>query len=192
MSESSHPHQDTRLKISFPKSSEDHRLQLIEINGSIFAIFYSELESNGPINLHCEEWSLFLLAPIKSKADIQISGKNIFCFNEIQSEEASVNVHAANRLVKMTPLIQPQERLDAWGKKGESDLTNDPSTFFNYFQALHKIVTQIHEKTPESFAEAQNTFLTILYALAGKVEGKMENLNIHRVLGIWDIPPLTP
>ena len=61
---------DLKLQISFPKSDQDHRLQLVNINESIFAILHSPLESNGPINLYCEDWSLVLLAPIKSKTDL--------------------------------------------------------------------------------------------------------------------------
>src|SRR5579872_7348909 len=93
---------DTKLQIGFLKSNEDHRLQLIEINGSIFAIVHSPLESLGPINLHCEPWSLVLLAPIKSQTNIFISAINIICLNEVESKTGNVNIHATGRFVKFS------------------------------------------------------------------------------------------
>lgn len=179
-------HINAKLQINFPKSSEDHRLQLVAINGAIFAILHSALESNGPINLHCEDWSLVLLAPIKSKQDIVVSGINVICLNEVKSEEGTVDIQASNRLVKLTPCIKPSEKVHAIGQRGEFQLDDDPGAFLNYFQLFNKIVSGA--KKPDAFAETQQNFILGLCALAKKINGQSENLNIHRVLSIWDIP----
>lgn len=181
-------HVNANLQINFPKSNEDHRLQLVEINGAIFAFLHSSLVSNGPINLHCKDWSLVLLAPIKSKADIVISAINIICLNEVKSEEGAVNIQASNRLVKLTPCIKPSEKVFAMGLRGEFQLDDDPGAFLNYFQLFNKIVRGAQDISPDSFSETQHNFILSLSALAAKIEGKTENLNIHRVLAIWDIP----
>ncbi len=178
---------NTQLQITFPKSTEDHRLQLVGINGSIFAILHSPLESNGPINLDCKDWSLIILAPIKSKVAIDISAINIISFHEVESEEGIVNISASNRLVKLTP--STSENVHETAKNGTFELGDDPTTFLSYFRLFNGIVSRAQEKSPESIVEAQQRFLSSLCALAEKMDNK-ESLNIHRVLQIWDIAPL--
>jgi len=178
---------DAKLEIAFPKSDEDHRLQLVGINGSIFAIVHSPLESLGPIHLYCEEWSLVLLAPIKSKTNIVISAINVICLNEIASEEGNVNIHASNRLVKFSHSTNPLKNVSEMGERGEFLFNNDPGALLYYYRLFDSIVNSVRNGSPDSFSEAQQKFLTSLCTLADKIEGKPENLNLHKVLGAWDI-----
>ncbi len=188
MQSSNHPDKfNVKLQINFPKSSEDHRLQLVDINGSIFAILHSPLESNGPINLYCEDWSLILLAPIKSKRNITISAINIICLNEIESQEGIVNLQASNRLVKLTPSIKPVEKVYETAKHTVFQL-NDPSALLNSFQLFNKVIKNVRDGNPNSFVEAQQNFITVLCALAEKIDqGKTAQLSIQPVLKIWGI-----
>lgn len=179
---------DAKLQIAFPKSKEDHRLQLVEINGSIFAIVYSPLESLGPIRLCCEEWSLVLLAPIKSKTNVLISAKNIICLNEIVSEEGNVNIHASNRLVKFAHSVSPREKICEMGERGEFRFDDDPGAFLYYYRLFDGIVSSLRSGNPDSFSEVQQNFITSLCTLADKIEGSPENLNLQKVLGVWGIP----
>ena len=110
---------DVRVQIAFPKSDEDHRLQLVGVNGSIFALVYSPLESNGPIRLDCEEWSLIILAPIKSKGDVVISATNVICLNTIESEEGSVSINASNQLANFSSSIKSALGVSEVGERGE-------------------------------------------------------------------------
>lgn len=181
---------DAKLAIAFPKSNEDHRFQLVEINGSIFAIVHSPLESLGPIRLYCEEWSLVLLAPIKSKTNILITGKNIICLSEIVSEEGTVNIHASNRLVKFADLIKPLEKLCEMGERGEFQFDDDPGVFLHYYRLFDGIVNLVRNGSLDSFPEAQQKFITSLCSLADKIEKGSENLDLKKVLSIWDIPYL--
>lgn len=179
---------DVNLQIIFPKSAEDHRLQLVEINGSVFAILHSSLESDGPINLDCKEWSLVLLAPIKSKMDIEISAVNIICLSEIKSEEGTVNIQASNRLVKLGPRSNFSEKLCESGQYGVFQLNDDPAAFFKYFRMFNKLVNNICTDSQDSYTEAEQRVIMSLCLLAEEIEGKKSNLNIHKVLGIWGIP----
>ncbi len=181
-----HEQLNIKIKVNFPKSSEDHRLQLVSINGSIFAILHSPLESDGPINLHCEDWSLVLLAPIKSKANIIISAINVICLNEIQSKEGIVNIQASHRLVKLTPSIKPIEKVYETAKYAVSQV-NDPAALLTCFQLFNKVIQGANEDDQASFVEAQHQFITVLCVLAEKIEGKAVQLNIQPVLQIWDI-----
>jgi hypothetical protein len=191
MESSNNPMQlSAKLQISFPKSNEDHRLQLVEINGSIFAIVHSPLESLGPIRLSCEDWSLVLLAPIKSKTNIVISAINVICLNEIASQEGNVNIHASNRLVKFTHLINSFEKACEMGERGEFQFDDDPGAFLHYYRLFDSIVSSIRIGSPDSFSEAQQKFIMSLCTLADKIEGKPENLNLQKVLGIWNVPYL--
>lgn len=183
---------DAKLQIGFPKSNEDHRLQLVDINGSIFAIVHSPLESLGPISLNCEDWSLVLLAPIKSKTNILISAINVICLSEIASEEGNVNIHASNRLVKFAHLINSPEKIQEMGERGEFQFDDDPGAFLHYYRLFDSIVSSVRVESLDSFSEAQQKFIMSLCTLADKIEGKPENLNLHKVLGIWDIPYLQP
>ena len=182
--------EEIKLHVTFPKSSEDHRLQLVEINGSIFAMISSSLESNGPINLYCEDWSLILLAPIKSKTDVNISAINIVCMNEVVSEEGSVKIHASHRLMKYPPSIKAAQKIKTTCYHGEFQFPDDPAAFLN-FQLFHNLLSLIHDKNPDSIIEAQKKFVASLCVLAEKIEGKSENLNLRKVLEIWDIPMQT-
>lgn len=179
---------EVKLQVAFPKSSEDHRLQLVIINGSVFAILHSPLESNGPINLYCEPWSLILLAPIKSKADVQISAINIICLSEINSEEGTVNIHASNRLVKLAPSSTPSEKMHETAKGGEFHLCDNQADSLICSQIFNNVISCAHAEDPDSFLEAQQKFIGGLCFLAEKMEGKTAPLNINSVLGIWDIP----
>lgn len=183
----SNKHLDIKLQISFPKSDQDHRLQLININGSIFSILFFPLESQGPIQLYCEDWSLILLAPIKSKKNIVISAINVICLNEIQSEEGIINMHASNQLVKFTGLIHPEEKLSEIIEGGEFEFGDDPGALLHYYQTFEGIVNHVRENTSKSLSEAQQKFLGSLCSLAEKMQGKTKNLNIHKVLEIWNI-----
>jgi hypothetical protein len=180
-----------KLEINFLKSSEDHRLQLVEVNGSIFAVVHANLESNGPIRLDCEEWSLILLNPIKSKKDINISAFSVICFNEIASEEGGVSIMASNRLVKFASSKSP-EKVTEEGKRGEFHFEEDLSAFLYFFRLFNGVVSCARHESQESFLEAQQKFITGLCVLAAKIDRETENLNIHRVLEIWDIPLLEP
>lgn len=174
------------LQIVFPKSSEDSRLQLVEINGSIFAIVHAPLESQGPIRLYCEDWSLILLSPIKSKTNIVVSAINVICLNTIESEEGNVNLHASNRLVKFGQLIKPAEKVCEMGECGEFDFANDPGTLLYYNRLFDSIVGSIRSG-PDFFSEAQQKFITSLATLASKIEEKSENLDLEKVFEIWSI-----
>lgn len=179
---------DVQLQCSFPKSNEDHRLQLIEINGSIFAVVHSPLESLGPISLHCEEWSLILLAPIKSKTNIFISAINVICLNEIASEEGQLSIHATNRLVKFTPCVKSPEKISEMGERGEYHFHDDPGALLYFYRLFETIVSCAREGKTDSFSQAQQAFITGLCTLADKIEKKPENLNLKKVLSLWGIP----
>ncbi len=179
---------NAKLQITFPKSKEDHRLQFVEINGSIFAILYSPLESLGPIRLHCEEWNLILLAPIKSKTNILISAKNIICLNEVVSEEGNVNVHASNWLVKFAHLMKPLEKVCEMGESGEFQFDDDPGTFLFYHRLFEGIVNDLKNQSADSFSKVQQDFIMGLCTLADKIGKKSKTLDLQKVLATWDIP----
>lgn len=180
----------SNLQISFPKSSEDHRLQLVGINGAIFAIVHLPLESKGPIRLYCEDWSLVLLAPLKSKSNILVSGINVICLNEITSEEGNVNIHASHRLVKFGDLFKPSEKVCELGESGEFQFKDDPGAFLYTYRTFESILRSVRSGSLESFSQAQQQLIAVLCTLADKIEGKQENLDLHKVLDIWNIPRL--
>lgn len=181
---------NTKLLINFPKSSEDHRLQLVEINGVIFAIVHSPLESLGPIRLHCEKWSLVLLAPLKSKSNILVSAINVICLSEIASEEGRVNIHASNRLVKFPNLFKPAEKVCEMGERGEFQFDDDPAAFLYFYRLFEGIVGNARSKSQDLFSQAQQQFITGLCTLADKIKKKREKLDLVKVLSIWNIPRL--
>lgn len=180
----------TKLQITFPSSAEDHRLQLVDINGAIFAIVHSPLESLGPIRLYCQEWSLVLLAPLKSRSNVLVSAINIIVLSEIASEEGSVNIHASNRLVKFAGLSKPSEKFSEMGERGEFQFSDDPGALLYFYRLFENIVSSVRAGTPESLSQAQEQFLSGLCTLADKVEQKPENLDLHKVFDIWNIPIL--
>ncbi|MDP1608074.1 MAG: hypothetical protein Q8L98_02025 [Chlamydiales bacterium] len=179
----------TKLLITFPESSEDHRLQLVGINGAIFAIVHSPLESLGPVLLNCEEWSLVLLAPLKSKSNILVSAINVICLSEIASEEGNLSIHASNRLVKFAGLFKPTEKASEIGERGEFQFSDDPGAFLYYYRLFEGIVSSVRNKNPD-LSQAQQQFITALCALADKIEEKPENLDLYKVLDVWNIPHL--
>jgi hypothetical protein len=171
------------LKIGFPRSTEDHRLQLVDVNGSVFAIVHSALESNGPIRLNCEEWSLVLLAPIKSQANIFITAINVIRLNTVESSEGIGNMSASNQLVGFAPPLK-QVAFET-GLKGERQFIDDPAGLLTYSQLFRKVVKDSHT---DNLPEAQKHFMMCLCAIANKIEPNGEDLNLQRVFGIWDIP----
>lgn len=178
---------NTPLKIDFPTSSEDHRLQLVQINGSVFAILHSPLESMGPINLLCEDWSLVLLAPIRSEKKVEIKAINIIALNEVRSQTDEITIEATNRLLQLSVPPSPAENVIIEGKGGQYQYDDDPSTFIKYFQLFTAIITHARANTPEGFSEAQQKTLLALCALAEKMEGGIMTLTIQRVLKMWNI-----
>ncbi len=178
---------DIKLQIAFPKSDQDHRLQLVAVNGSIFAIVFAPLESLGPIALHCEEWSLVLLAPIKSKKNVVVSAINIICLNEISSEEGNVNIHASHRLVKFAHLMKPAENVSLKGECGQLQFEDDPGAFLHYYRLYEGIVSHVRDHSSDALLEAQKKFILSLCTIAAKMEEQSENLNIHKVLSLWNI-----
>jgi hypothetical protein len=181
---------DTKLQISFPKSSEDHRLQLVDINGSIFAILFSPLESEGPIRLDCSNWSLVLLAPIKSKTNVLISGINVICLSEIISEEGMMNIHASNRLVKFAGHTKKSAKVCEMGESGEFRFHDDPAAFLFYYRLFENLVKSVHLKSDQGVQEAQQRIIMGLCSLAQKIDANANDLSIHKVLNIWNIPAL--
>lgn len=180
----------SKLLITFPKSSEDHRLQLVGINGAIFAIVHSPLESTGPIRLYCDEWSLVLLAPIKSKSNIVVTAANLICLGEIASEEGNVNLHASHRLVKFANLFKPPEKVSEMGERGEFQLEDDPGVILYYYRLFEGIVSGIRNGSSDALSQAQQQFISGLCTLADRIEGKQDNLVLDKVLGTWNIPRL--
>jgi len=146
---------DAKLQMGFPKCNEDHRLQLVEINGSMFAILHAPLESEGPIALHCEEWSLILLAPIKSKSNILISAINVICLSEIESKEGVINLHASNRLVKFAQLIK-SDKVSEMGECGEFE--------FDYLKVFYVAFIPI----PQNLRQRLSRNLSEVFALLPK------------------------
>ncbi|MCX6990581.1 MAG: hypothetical protein NTX49_05925 [Chlamydiae bacterium] len=180
----------SKLLITFPKSDQDHRLQLVEINGAIFAILFAPLDSLGPINLHCEKWSLILLAPLKSKSNILVSATNLICLSEIASEEGTVNLQASNRLVKFSDLIKLAEKVTEIAEGGKFQFDDDPGALLYYYRLFEGIVTSVRDGSPESISQAQQQVITGLCRLADKIEGSPENLDVEKVFCIWNIPSL--
>lgn len=178
------------LQISFPKSSEDHRLQLVVINGTIFAVFYAPLESKGPIRLDCEEWNLILLAPIRSETHIVISGKNVVCLSEITSKEGNINIHATKRLLKFSHLIKPSEKYCEFAEGSEHSFDEDPGLLLYLHRTFLEIVRCQRSAIPDAIPEAQQKMIACLSTLADKVADKKKELNLSAVLKIWDIAHL--
>ncbi len=178
----------SKLQITFPESSEDHRLQLVAINGAIFAIVHSPLESLGPIRLHCEEWSLVLLAPLKSKTNILVSAINVICLGEVVSEEGNVNIHASNRLVKFADLFKPKEKVCEMGERGEFQFDDDPGAFLYFYRLFEGIVSSARSGDPALLSQSQQQVLSGLCTLAHTIEGKPENMDLNKVLDVWNIP----
>lgn len=183
--EESTPPKNAKLEIAFPKSDQDQKLRLVSINGSMFAIVHAPLESQGPINLNCDDWSLILLAPIKSKTNVSISAINIICLNEIVSEEGDVNILASGQLVKFSP--KQSEKSIETGGRGEFYFEDDAGALLYYYRLYNDILNQIHEGNTESFYKAQQQFISSLCTLADKIEGKPETLNLHKVFSVWGI-----
>lgn len=181
---------DTKLLITFPKSSEDHRLQLVGINGAIFAIVHSPLESLGPIRMYCEDWSLVLLAPLKSKSNILISAINVVCLSEIASEEGNINIHASNQLVKFAGLFKPVEKVSELGERGEFQLDDDPGALLYFYRLFGDLVSNARSDSSDLLFQAQEQFITGLCTLADKIKKKKESLDLFKVLSIWNIPHL--
>lgn len=181
----------TKVQISFPKSSEDHRLQLIAINGAVFAIIHSPLESQGPICLQCEEWSLILLAPIKSESNVLISGINVICLSEITSDQGSVNIHASHQLVKFANLIKGSGAVCEMGEKGEFQFDDDPGALLHYYRVFDDIVGQARQATPDCLSQAHEKFIGGLCTLADKIQEHPENLTLNKVFDVWKIPTIT-
>ena len=185
-----HAQKNTKLEIHFPKSNEDHRLQLVSVNGSIFAILFGSLESLGPFRLECEEWSLVILSPIKSQTNVLVFGINVICLSEIISVEGSVNVHAKNRLVKFGDMFKAKETVSEMGEKSESQFDDDAGGLLYYYKQFESIIESTRNPTPESIADAQQKMIASLYTLADKVKGKPGDLNVEDALKVWNIPGL--
>ncbi|MBA2369827.1 MAG: hypothetical protein H0V82_12545 [Candidatus Protochlamydia sp.] len=179
---------NTKLHIAFPKSTEDRRLQLVEINGSFFAIIHSPLESDGPIQLYCDEWSLVILASLKSKSNIVISAQNIICLSEIESKDGHVNIHASKHLVKFAQSIRPLEKISEIVEGREFNFGDDPGAYLHYYKLLENMLKSVQDGNPEALSQAQQKFIMFLCGLAEKIEGTVANLNFLKVLDIWGIP----
>ncbi len=179
-----------KLQIGFPKCSEDHRLQLVSINGSIFAILHAPLESDGEIQLLCNDWSLVLLAPIKSKTNIHISAINVICLNEIESKEGTVSIQALHHLIKLTPPTKPSEKVVETAKQMLFQV-DDSAALFTAFQLFNKIVQNVRLRMQESLDNAKLNFITALCLLAEKCIGKTTQLHLKPVLNFWDIIDIT-
>ena len=174
------------LQIAFPKSSEDHRLQLISINGAIFAILYAPLESLGPIRLYCEEWSLVLLAPIKSKSDVLISAINVICLSEILAEEGYVNIQASNRLITFADLVKSSQKVSSIGLNGSFGFDDDPGAFLHFYRLFEGIVSELQSREDALISEVQQDFIKGLCTLADKVE-RPKTLDLSKVLSFWSV-----
>lgn len=179
-----------KLQVTFPASSEDHRLKIVGINGAIFAILHSPLESLGPIRLFCEDWSLVLLAPIKSKTNVVVSAINIISLSEITSDEGNVNVHASNRLVKFADSFKAAEKVCQMGERGEFQFDNDPGALLYFYRLFEGLVGSVRNGSPEKLSQAQQQFIAALCTLADKMQNKSENLDLKKVLEMWNIPIL--
>lgn len=172
-----------KLEIFFPKSDQEHRLQLVSINGAIFALFFAPLESNGPIHLYCDDWSVVLLSPIKSDKEIVVSAINIISLNDFMSKENEVMLTASKRLVKVAPSKEVQESAE----KGVFHLDDDPGAILGLFKLFETTLHHIRGDAP-NLKEAQISFVTSLCKLADKIEGKGRDLDLKQVLEIWGIP----
>lgn len=182
----------SQLKISFPESSEDNKLQLVDINGSIFAIIHSPLESHGPIHLNCEDWNLILLAPIKSDADIVISGEHIICLSEISSKKEKVKIHASNKLVSFISMKNASgNKFDVQALK-KIQFDDDHSTILHLVQLLQGVVLSARSADPSSIAQAQKNFVVALCTLSHKVKGTDKNLTLKECLDVWDVMYVEP
>ena len=180
-----------KMQIAFPKSDEDHRLQLVSVNGKLFAIFFGPLESKGPINLYCDGWSLILLSPVKSKSKIMIAADNIICLNEIVSEEGNVNLHASNQLVKFAHQVTSSENAIERGEKGEFQFSDDPTVFMYFYRLFESIVADVRNDAMDTIPEAQKNIIVALCALSDKINGKQEQRNLQKALEFWGIPQVT-
>ncbi len=178
-----------KMHIAFPQSDQDKRLQLVDINGSIFAIVFAPLDSNGPIKLDCKDWSLILLSPIKSNVDVEISAINILCFSDIETKEGTLTLHASNLLVKFAPYITPTEKINEIGERGNYNFSDDPNALLQYYRIFETILSSIREgkASDDALHEAQQKFILGLCSIATKIEKENPDLNLAKVLNLWEI-----
>ena len=181
---------NTKLSITFPTSNEDHRLQLIEINGAIFAIVHAPLESQGPIRLQCEDWSLILLSPIKSTSHIVISAINVICLSEISSQEGNINLHASNLLVKFAGLFTAADKVSEIAEKDECTFDDDPGALLYFYRLFEGVVKAARSEDRELLSQAQQQVITALCTLADRIQNKTANLDLQKVLDMWNIPQM--
>lgn len=174
-----------KLQVAFPKSDQDHRLQLVAVNSSIFAIIHAPLQSDGDINLNCEDWNLILLSPINSKKKVQISAINLFCFSEIAAQE-EIEIAVSKRLVTFSSPQSPKKVHESIGVE-KSSFGDDPACLLQQVKLLNGLLTCIHDSNPDALLEAQTRFITFLCTLAEKIEGNQQKLNIQNVLTFWNI-----
>ena len=179
--------ENCKISINFPKSSEDHRIQLFEINGAVFAIVFAPLESTGPINLLCEKWSLILLAPIKSASSIKISADTIICLSDISSDEGSIDIHADGYFIKYSQSTGSNKELKTTAKKGVFNYSDDPGYLLFLYRQFEDVVLSIRSGTPESASKAQNNIITALCTLADKISDKKEDMTIRKAIEKWGI-----
>ena len=78
------------------------------------------------------------------------------------------------------------------GECGEFQFNDDPGAFLFYYRLFESIVSVVQQGNPDAFQEAQTKIIMGLCALAEKIEGKTNDLSIHKVLTIWKIASFTP
>lgn len=177
------------LWISFPSCDEDHRLQLVDVNGTMFAVLFGPLSSEGPINLQCEDWNLILVAPIRSAADVHIQGVNVACLGQVESTGGQVSIEAAQRLIYHGASVESRLPRRCEGGLGEWFAEPGDGLFADLQQLLMKMVPLAREGTKEAQEEARQRFLSALCALAQwTAADRSKELSMLRVMETWGIP----
>ncbi len=90
-------------------------------------------------------------------------------------------------LIAATSLLTSKKIIKARTLSPEMPSKNDISRDYHLFE---QILNNIRHANPDSYSTAQQQFITSLCTLAYKIEGKPEDLDLHKVLNVWKIPLL--
>jgi hypothetical protein len=92
--------------------------------------------------------------------------------------------------VKFAGLFTAADKVSEIAEKDECTFDDDPGALLYFYRLFEGVVKAARSEDRELLSHAQQQVITALCTLADRIQNKTANLDLQKVLDMWNIPQM--
>jgi hypothetical protein len=104
------------ITTSFYKKNE--YFDVCEINGSKFALFSKQIESDKTLSINLSDYNVVLLAPVQSEENVLIKAISVIALSSLKAKKGETEINASGKFISLGSTIESHLDNKISGDKG--------------------------------------------------------------------------